>query len=62
VFKHDWLSDFHCGTIENGCEKVIGKDKIVSLTGNDFKEGEDFWGTIAKKVGLPLESYGRTIF
>jgi hypothetical protein len=38
------------------CEKVIGPDKIVDFTGNDFKETEDFWVTIARKIGLPLES------
>jgi len=38
------------------CEKVLGMDKIVDLTGNDFKDTEDFWITVAKKVGLPLES------
>ncbi|AET57996.1 ATP-binding protein [Paenibacillus terrae] len=38
------------------CEKVIGQDKIVDLTGNDFKHSEDFWVTVAKKVGLSLES------
>ncbi|MDT3428726.1 hypothetical protein J2Z22_004319 [Paenibacillus forsythiae] len=38
------------------CEKVIGQDKIVDFTGNDFKETEDFWATIARKIGLPLES------
>lgn len=38
------------------CEKVIGQDKIVDLTGNDFKHSEDFWVTVAKKVGISLES------
>ncbi|PWW01166.1 hypothetical protein DFQ01_11056 [Paenibacillus cellulosilyticus] len=36
------------------CEKVIGLPKVVSLTGNDFKDAEDFWITLAKKVRLPL--------
>lgn len=38
------------------CEKVIGIDKIIDLTGNDFKHSEDFWVTVARKVGLSLES------
>ncbi|MDT3699858.1 MAG: AAA family ATPase [Thermincola sp.] len=37
------------------CEKVLGLDKIVSLTGNDFKNADSFWSTIAKKLGLSLE-------
>lgn len=37
------------------CEKVIGIDKIVSLTGNDFKNQSDFWKTVAHKVGLSSE-------
>lgn len=37
------------------CEKVIGINKIVSLTGNDFKNQTDFWKTVAHKVGLSLE-------
>lgn len=36
------------------CEKVLGLDKIVSLTGNDFKNADNFWSTIAKKLGLSL--------
>ncbi|HBZ80812.1 MULTISPECIES: ATP-binding protein [Brevibacillus] len=38
------------------CEKVIGIDKMKDFSGSDFKESEDFWVTIAKRVGLPLES------
>lgn len=37
------------------CEKVIGIDNIVSLTGNDFRKSIDFWSIIANKVGLTLE-------
>ncbi len=37
------------------CEKVIGIDNIVSLTGSDFKNSNNFWEVIAKKVGLSLE-------
>ncbi|MGZ0050448.1 ATP-binding protein [Brevibacillus gelatini] len=38
------------------CEKVIGTEKMKSFSGSDFKETEDFWVTIARRVGLPLES------
>jgi len=37
------------------CEKVIGLEKIVSLTGSDFKNQHDFWRVVANKVGLSLE-------
>lgn len=37
------------------CEKVIGLQNIVSLTGSDFKNGKDIWAIIANKVGLSLE-------
>ena len=37
------------------CEKVIGPDNIVSLTGSDFKKSTDFWKVVATKVGLPVE-------
>lgn len=37
------------------CEKVLGLDKVISLTGNDFKNADDFWSIIAKKLGLSLE-------
>ena len=36
------------------CEKVIGQDNIVSLTGNDFKNANDFWEIIAQKANLPF--------
>lgn len=36
------------------CEAVIGTDKLVSMTGNDFKGETDFWGVVAKKVDIPL--------
>ena len=36
------------------CEAVIGKDKLVAMTGNDFKEESDFWAVVAKKVDIPL--------
>ncbi len=37
------------------CDKVIGTNRYVDFIGNDFKESEDFWVTIAHKVGIPLE-------
>lgn len=37
------------------CEKVIGLENIVSLTGSDFKNQHDFWTIIANKVGISLE-------
>lgn len=37
------------------CEKVIGMNNIVSLTGSDLKHGFDFWEIIAKKIGLSIK-------
>lgn len=37
------------------CEKVIGIENIVSLTGSDFKNQYDFWMIVANKVGISLE-------
>ena len=37
------------------CEAVIGKDKLVAMTGNDFKGENDFWTVVAKKVDIPLK-------
>lgn len=37
------------------CEKVIGIDNIVSITGSDFKKSTDFWNIVAIKVGLAIE-------
>lgn len=36
------------------CEAVIGKERLVAMTGNDFKEESDFWSAVAKKTGIPL--------
>lgn len=36
------------------CEAVIGRDKLVSMTGNDFKGENDFWTVVARKVDIPL--------
>lgn len=37
------------------CEKVIGFDKIVEISGADFEEDTDFWKLAAAKVGLAYE-------
>lgn len=43
------------------CEKVIGIDNMVSLTGSDFKNSIDFWEVVSRKVGLAVEGeYSRT--
>ncbi|WP_188310569.1 hypothetical protein [Paenibacillus sp. 37] len=48
------------GTSKTGksvlCEKVIGLDYIVNLSGNDFKENDNFWTVVASKVGISLQS------
>ena len=36
------------------CEAVIGRDKLVAMTGNDFKGENDFWSVVARKVAIPL--------
>ena len=45
------------------CEAVIGEDKLVAMTGNDFKEESDFWAVVAKKVDIPLrgETYSASM-
>lgn len=35
------------------CEKVIGFDNIVEISGADFNSDSDFWAIAAAKVGLP---------
>lgn len=35
------------------CEKVIGFDNVVEISGADFSDNTDFWATVAAKVGLP---------
>lgn len=39
------------------CDKVIPLENQVSISGADFSESEDFWETVAKKVGMPIEGY-----
>lgn len=36
------------------CEAVIDREKLVAMTGNDFKNEKDFWTVVAKKVDIPL--------
>ena len=42
------------------CEKVIGLDNIVEISGADFNENTNFWATVAAKVELPYND--REIF
>ena len=37
------------------CEKVIGFDNIVEISGADFNSNTDFWAIVAAKVGLPYK-------
>lgn len=37
------------------CEKVIGFENIVEISGADFEEDTDFWKLVAAKVGLAYE-------
>ncbi|MEG1828451.1 MAG: ATP-binding protein [Cellulosilyticaceae bacterium] len=37
------------------CDKVIGLNSIVSLSGNDFKRADDFWNVIAVKTGISMK-------
>lgn len=37
------------------CEKVIGFDKIIEISGADFDNNTNFWELVAVKAGLPYE-------
>lgn len=37
------------------CEKVIGFENIVEISGADFEENTDFWKLVAAKAGLAYE-------
>ena len=37
------------------CEKVIGFDKIIEVSGVDFGEDTDFWRLVATKAGMSYE-------
>lgn len=38
------------------CENVIGKEKMVPMSGNDFAKENDFWTAVGKKVGLSMNA------
>ena len=37
------------------CQKVIGKDSIIDVSGAQIQSQEDFWNQIEKKIRLQLE-------
>ncbi len=37
------------------CEKVIGFDRIIEISGSDFNTDTDFWEIVAAKAGLAYE-------
>lgn len=39
------------------CEKVIGFEKIVEISGADFNDDTDFWKLVAAKAGLSYEGH-----
>ena len=36
------------------CENVIGRENMVSMSGNDFSKERDFWSGIGKKIGISM--------
>ena len=36
------------------CENVIGRENMVSMSGNDFSKEHDFWFGIGKKIGISI--------
>ena len=36
------------------CEKVIGAECMVSMSGNDFTKISDFWQGVGKKIGFEI--------
>lgn len=38
------------------CERVIGLDNMIAMSGNDFARESDFWIGIGKKVGISMEA------
>jgi len=38
------------------CERVIGQERIVSMSGNDFAKASDFWEILGRKVGLSMDA------
>lgn len=37
------------------CEKVIGRDNMISLSGSDFRGASSFWSVVAHKIGFSIE-------
>lgn len=38
------------------CEKVLPRDRMISFTGMDFRQDDDFWLVVARKLALPVET------
>ena len=38
------------------CERVIGVERIVAMSGNDFVRESDFWNRIGKKIGISMDA------
>ena len=38
------------------CEKLLGQDRMISMSGNDFAKTPDFWTGIGKKIGISLSA------
>lgn len=38
------------------CERVIGRENMVSMSGSDFARASDFWEMLGKKVGLSMNA------
>ena len=36
------------------CDKVIGIQNIINMSGNDFVNEADFWETVGRKAGIPM--------
>ncbi len=36
------------------CENVIGRQNMVTMSGNDFSKEHDFWSGIGKKIGISI--------
>lgn len=36
------------------CENVIGRQNMVSMSGNDFSKEHDFWSGVGKKIGISM--------
>lgn len=38
------------------CERVIGPERLISMSGNDFSKTSDFWEALGKKAGLSMNA------